>query len=174
MHELHGVLANLTLILCVAAVTSFISHKLRQPVVLGYIMAGLLVGPYLPLPFLADADIVHTLSELGVILLMFSLGLEFSVRKLFKVLPTVGLVTLIECTFMIWLGYTAGRAFGWTSIESVYAGAIIAISSTTIILKAFSEMGVRNKETMAFCSCVHSSCHWRQISGCLMPFTRDF
>lgn len=147
MHEIKDFLANLTLVLGVAALTSFVFHKLRQPVVLGYILAGMIVGPYIPIPLVADSTIVHTLSELGIIFLMFSLGLEFSIRKLFKVLPTAGLVALIQCGFMIWLGYVAGRIFGWTAIESFYAGAIIAISSTTIIVKAFSEMGVRDKVT---------------------------
>lgn len=147
MHEIKDFLANLTLILGVAAVISFVFHKLRQPVVLGYILAGMIVGPYVPIPLIADSAIVHTLSELGIILLMFSLGLEFSIRKLFKVLPTAGLVALIQCGFMIWLGYVAGRAFGWTVVESFYAGAIVAISSTTIIVKAFSEMGIKDKVT---------------------------
>ncbi|EKD42207.1 MAG: Cation:proton antiporter, partial [uncultured bacterium] len=147
MLEIKDFLANLTLVLGVAAVTTFIFHKLRQPVVLGYILAGVIVGPYIPIPLIADSAIVHTLAELGVIFLMFSLGLEFSIRKLFKVLPTAGLVALIQCGFMVWLGYVAGRSFGWTTLESFYAGAIIAISSTTIIVKAFSEMGIRDKVT---------------------------
>lgn len=145
MYVIEGFLANLTLVLGVAAVTSVIFHKLRQPVVLGYILAGMIVGPHTAIPIFADSGTVQTLSELGVILLMFSLGLNFSLRNLFKVLPTAGLVAIIECGFMIWLGYSVGRAFGWTSVESVYAGAIIAISSTTIIVKAFSEKGIKDK-----------------------------
>lgn len=147
MHDTNLFLANLTLVLAVAGLTSFIFHKFRQPVVLGYILAGMIVGPYTPIPLFADSDTIHAISELGVVLLMFSLGLEFSLRRLFKVLPTAGLIALIQCSFLIWLGYAVGRTLGWTSIESFYAGAIIAISSTTIIVKAFSELGVKGKVT---------------------------
>ena len=147
MHQLHNFLANLTLVLGVAAVTAFLFQRLRQPVVLGYILAGMIVGPYIPIPLAVDSDIVHTLSELGIIFLLFSLGLEFSIRKLMKVLPTAGLITLIQCAFMLWLGYITGRAFGWSNIESFYAGAMIAISSTTIVVKAFSELGIRDNVT---------------------------
>jgi CPA2 family monovalent cation:H+ antiporter-2 len=145
MHGAHEFLKALTLVLCTAAVTTVLFQRLRQPVVLGYIIAGLIVGPYVAIPLFADPGIVQTLSELGVILLMFSLGLEFSLRKLFAVGPTAGLTALIQCSIMVWLGYLAGQAFGWTSRESLFAGAIIAISSTTIIAKAFDEQGIRGK-----------------------------
>ena len=89
MPEAHCVdlLTDLAVIMCVAAVTTLVFQKLRQPVVLGYILAGMVVGPHLPVPLFADATLAHTLSELGVVLLMFSLGLEFSLRKLVKVAP---------------------------------------------------------------------------------------
>jgi len=140
-------LANLAVVLGVAAVTTIVFHRLRQPVVLGYLLAGLIVGPHLPVPVSANEALVHTLSELGVILLMFALGLEFSLRKLVRVAPTAGLVALIECSLMVWLGYLAGRAFGWTSFESVFTGALIAISSTTILVKAFAELGIKGRIT---------------------------
>lgn len=145
MPEIKDFLENLTLILVVSAAVSFVFYKLRQPLVLGYILAGMIMGPHIPIPLVADKAIVHTLSELGIIFLMFSLGLEFSPRKLIKVLPLAGLVTLIECTLMIWLGYVMGRALGWTPVESFYAGAIVAISSTVIIAKTFSEQKIRGK-----------------------------
>lgn len=145
MHDAHAFLQALTIVLCTAGVTTFLFHKARQPVVLGYILAGLIVGPNIPIPLVADRRIVQTLSELGVILLMFSLGLEFSLRKLLKVGPTAGVAALIQSSIMIWLGYVVGQAFGWTARESLFAGAIIAISSTTIIAKAFDEQGVRGK-----------------------------
>jgi CPA2 family monovalent cation:H+ antiporter-2 len=132
-------LTDLALIMCVAAVTTTVFQRLRQPVVLGYILAGLLVGPHLPVPLFADEATARELSELGVILLMFSLGLEFSLRRLIKAAPTVGVVAVIQCSLMIWLGYLVGRAFGWTGYEGLFAGAAIAISSTTIIVKAFAE-----------------------------------
>ncbi|WP_257453007.1 cation:proton antiporter [Archangium lipolyticum] len=145
MHGAHDFLKALTMVLGVAAVTSVLFQRLRQPVVLGYILAGLIIGPHVPIPLVADATIVQTLSELGVILLMFSLGLEFSLRKLFQVGPTAGLTAVIQCSLMIWLGFVVGRAFGWTSRESIFTGAIIAISSTTIIAKAFDEQGIHGK-----------------------------
>jgi CPA2 family monovalent cation:H+ antiporter-2 len=145
MHGAHELIKALAMVLCVAAVTSVIFQRLRQPVVLGYIIAGLIIGPHVPIPLIADATIVQTLSELGVILLMFSLGLEFSLRKLLQVGLTAGLTAVIQCSLMIWLGFIVGRAFGWTATESIFTGAIIAISSTTIIAKAFDEQGIQGK-----------------------------
>ncbi|ATB36499.1 Potassium/proton Antiporter RosB [Cystobacter fuscus] len=145
MHDAHDFLKALATVLCVAAVTSVIFQRLRQPVVLGYIIAGLIMGPHVPIPLVADPTIVQTLSELGVILLMFSLGLEFSLGKLLKVGFTAGLTAIIQCSLMIWLGFVVGRSFGWTSRESIFTGAIIAISSTTIIAKAFDEQGIKGK-----------------------------
>ncbi len=133
------------LVLCVAAVTTVLFQKLRQPVVLGYILAGLLIGPHLPVPLVADPHVIHTLSELGIILLMFSLGLEFSLRRLIKVGPAAAVTAVVQCSLMLWLGFTAGRAFGWTTIESLFAGAIVSVSSTTIIAKVFEEQGVKGR-----------------------------
>src|SRR3989454_963527 len=93
----------------------------------------------------ADSAVVQTLSELGVILLMFSLGLEFSIRKLAQVGPTAGLTAVLQSSIMVWLGFMVGRLFGWTTLESLFAGAIIAISSTTIIAKAFDEQGITGR-----------------------------
>jgi monovalent cation:H+ antiporter-2, CPA2 family len=145
MHDAHHFLVNIALVLCVAAVTTVIFQRLRQPVVLGYLLAGAIVSPHTPFPLFADEATIHTLSELGVILLMFSLGLEFSFAKLFRVGPTAGLVAVIQCSFLLWLGYVSGQLFGWTALESLYGGALIAISSTTIIIKAFAEGNVRGK-----------------------------
>ncbi len=135
-------LTDLALIMCVAAVTTLLFQKLRQPVVLGYILAGMVVGPHLPVPLFADVSAAHALSELGVVLLMFSLGLEFSLRRLVRVAPTAGVVAVIQCSLMVWLGYLVGRAFGWTGYDSLFCGAAVAISSTTIIVKAFEEQKV--------------------------------
>jgi CPA2 family monovalent cation:H+ antiporter-2 len=145
MHGTHELLKAIAVVLCVAAVTTVLFRKLRQPVVLGYILAGLIVGPHVPIPLVADRPTVEVLSELGVILLMFALGLEFSVRKLIQVGPTAGLTAVIESSIMIWLGFLAGRAFGWSSRESLFAGAVIAISSTTIVAKAFDERQIRGR-----------------------------
>jgi monovalent cation:H+ antiporter-2, CPA2 family len=140
-------LTSLAVVLCVAGVTTVIFQKLRQPVVFGYLVAGMIVGPHIPIPLVADTETVRTLSELGVILLLFSMGLEFRLSKLIAVGPTAGVIAVINSSLMIWLGYEAGRLFGWTPLESFYAGAIVAISSTTIISKAFLEQGVKGKHT---------------------------
>src|SRR5688572_11595580 len=143
MHDAHDFLQNLALVLCVAAVTTVVFQRLRQPVVFGYLFAGLIIGPHIPIPLVADEGTVHTLSELGVILLMFGLGLEFSLRKLLQVGPTAGLIAVAQSSLMVWFGFLVGQAFGWTPLETVYAGAIIAISSMTIIVKAFAEQRIK-------------------------------
>ena len=145
MQDAHEFLRSLTVVLAVAAITTVVLQRLRQPVVLGYILAGLIVGPHVPIPLVADPGVVQTLSELGVILLMFSLGLEFSLRKLMVVGPSAGLTALLQSSLMVWLGFMIGRLLGWTTLESLFAGAVIAISSTTIIAKAFDEQGVTGK-----------------------------
>jgi monovalent cation:H+ antiporter-2, CPA2 family len=147
MPETHAFLQNLALVLCVAAVTSLVCQRLKQPVVFGYLLAGLIIGPHIPIPLVADEAMVHTLAELGVILLMFALGLEFSLRKLLQVGPTAGVIAVIQTSTMVFIGYVLGRAFGWTSLESVYTGAVIAISSTTIIVKAFAEQKLTGRFT---------------------------
>lgn len=145
MEHQRGFVEDLALVFLVAAVTTVICKKLRQPVVLGYLVAGLIVGPYIPIPLFADLDRVHALSELGVILVMFAIGLEFSFRKLIGLASTSGIIALIQIAMMIWLGYLAGQVFGWTTRESLYTGVMIAISSTMIIAKAFSEHRVGKK-----------------------------
>jgi CPA2 family monovalent cation:H+ antiporter-2 len=139
----HAFLIVLTAVLGVAAVTTVVFQRLKQPVVLGYILAGLILGPSVPIPLFADRQVVQTLSELGVILLMFSLGLEFTVGQLFKLGPTAGITALLQSSLMVWLGFVTGTLFGWTTLESLFAGAIIAISSTTIIAKAFDEQKIK-------------------------------
>ena len=143
MHGSHHFLTALTTVLCVAAATTILFQRLRQPVILGYLIAGLIIGPHVPIPLVADPEIVETLSELGVILLMFSVGLELRLRALLRMAPTAGVTAIVQCSLMVWLGFMTGRWFGWTTIESLFAGGAIAISSTTIIAKAFDEQGVR-------------------------------
>src|SRR5512145_56793 len=109
-------------------------------------LAGLLVGPNLALSFVADPQVVRTLSELGVILLMFALGLDLSLRKLIAVAPTAGLTALVEVNLMLLLGYAAGRALGWSNLECLFAGGVVAISSTTIVVRAFAEQGIRGPQ----------------------------
>ncbi len=138
-------LTDLALILCVAAATTVIFQRIRQPVILGYLLAGMIVGPHLPIPLFADEKVAHALSELGVILLMFALGLEFHLGRLVKVAPTAGVIAVIQCSLLLLLGYLTGTTFGWTSLESLFAGAMIVSSSTTIIIKAFGEETIPRK-----------------------------
>ncbi len=145
MDSSHDFLANLALVLCVAALTSLIFQRLRQPVVFGYLVAGMIIGPHIPIPLVADEQMVHAFSELGVVLLMFSIGLEFNLRKLIAVGGPASVVAMVQATTLIGLGYLIGRIAGWTPIESLFTGAAIAISSTTIIAKAFAEQGVRGR-----------------------------
>jgi CPA2 family monovalent cation:H+ antiporter-2 len=143
MQDAHQFLTALAVVLLVAGVMSVVSQRLRQPVVIGYILAGLLVGPHVPSGLVADTAIVHALSELGVILLMFSLGLEFHLSRIARIGGTAGLTSLIECSAMFFLGFTAAELLGWTPRESLFAGAVVTISSTTVIVKAFEERSVR-------------------------------
>jgi CPA2 family monovalent cation:H+ antiporter-2 len=143
----HSFLQNLAVVLCVAAVATVVFQRLRQPVVFGYLLAGMVVGPHISIPLVADAQTVRALSELGVILLMFSLGLEFNIRKLVQVSRNAGIVALFECSVMVSIGYLAGQMLGFTRIESIFAGAITGISSTTIIVKAFEEQKVKGRVT---------------------------
>ncbi|HEU4383617.1 MAG TPA: cation:proton antiporter [Anaeromyxobacteraceae bacterium] len=143
MHGGLDVLAGLAVVLGVAAVTTVVFQRLRQPVVLGYLLAGLIVGPHVPIPLVADPAVVSTLSELGVVLLMFSLGIEFSLRKLVSLGPTAGVTAVIEMSLVLWLGFTVARLLGWSSLPSLFAGAVVAITSTTLVVKALDEQRVR-------------------------------
>jgi CPA2 family monovalent cation:H+ antiporter-2 len=145
MHDTHQFLSALAVVLCIAAITTVVFQRLRQPVILGYILAGLIVGPHVPFPLVADSSIVHTLSEIGVILVMFSLGLEFSLRKLASVGPTATLTALIETSLMMWIGFNVAQLFGWTTVEGLFTGAVLAISSTTIVTKAFQEQNITGR-----------------------------
>src|SRR5262249_43962586 len=138
-------LRDLALVLCVAAVTTVLFRKLRQPVVLGYLLAGLLVGPHVPVPLLADQATVETLAELGVILVMFAVGLDFSLRRLAAVIPEAGLIGIIQVSSMLWLGYLAGQALGFSVWGSVFTGAALCISSTMVVARVFAEEGVAGR-----------------------------
>jgi CPA2 family monovalent cation:H+ antiporter-2 len=141
-HQPNIFLTNLAMVLCVAAVTTLVFQRLRQPVILGYILAGLLVGPYVPFPLVADKQTIEAFSELGVILLLFGIGLEFTLQKLIRVGAAAAIVAIVEISVQIILGDVAGHLFGWTSREALFAGAMMAMSSTTIIAKAFDELRV--------------------------------
>lgn len=145
MHAI-SFIQDLAVIMLVAGVVTIVFHRLKQPVVLGYIVAGFIIGPHTP-PFglIHDEDTIKTLAELGVIFLMFCLGLEFSLRKLFKVGATAFIAAFLEIVLMIWIGFEIGRWFGWNTMDSLFLGAILAISSTTIIVKALNDLKMKNE-----------------------------
>lgn len=147
MTHLPHLITDLGLILAVAGVTTLLFKKLKQPVVLGYIIAGLLVGPHVSLiPTVVDEEAIKTWSEIGVIFLLFSLGLEFSFKKLVKVGGSASITAVVEIILMIAVGYGAGLLMGWSQMDSIFLGAILSMSSTTIIIRAFDELGVRTRK----------------------------
>lgn len=142
MQESHSYLRDLAVVLCAAAVTTVVSRRLRLPGVFGYVLAGMAVGPHIPIPLSVDQRMVTEFSELGVILLMYALGLEFRLGRVMRVAATSGLAALAETSVMFAIGYTAATLFGWTGMEALVSGAMVAISSTTIVARTFAEQGV--------------------------------
>jgi CPA2 family monovalent cation:H+ antiporter-2 len=145
MHGSPAFVEDLAVVLCVAALISVLFRVLRQNVVLGYLAAGLLVGPYVPIPVFADPERIHALSQLGVILVMFGIGLEFSIAKLVSALPRAGVTALIQLGAMTWIGIAIGRLLGWSAVESVFLGAALSISSTMVVVRAFAERSVERR-----------------------------
>jgi len=146
MHEMDFI-KDLAVIMLVAGVVTVIFHYLKQPVVLGYIIAGLIIGPYTsPFPFISDEKTIRTLGELGVVFLMFGLGLEFSLRKLAKVGATAFVAAIAQIILLIWVGYEIGRFFAWKQMDAIFLGAMMAISSTTITVKALEELGLKKEK----------------------------
>jgi CPA2 family monovalent cation:H+ antiporter-2 len=147
MHAL-TFLEDLAVVMIVAGLVTIACHRLRQPVVLGYMIAGIIIGPHTPpFPLITDQEAIDTLAELGIIFLMFSLGLEFNLRKLRRVGATALVAGVLEIVIMLWVGYEAGRFFGWREIDSIFLGAMISISSTTIIVKALVELDRMKEES---------------------------
>jgi monovalent cation:H+ antiporter-2, CPA2 family len=147
MSQLPVLIQDLAYLLGIAGITTLLFKWLRQPVVLGYILAGLLVGPYFDLlPTVVDRHGVEIWAKIGVIFLLFSLGLEFSFKKLIKVGGTAGVTGIFEVSCMVGLGYLTGRLMGWPIMDCIFLGGIIAISSTTIIIRAFDELGVKSQK----------------------------
>lgn len=132
-----SLVTDLAIVLGVAALAGPLLRALRQPPILGYLFAGLIVGPYLPIPLFADAARVRELSELGVVLVMFAVGLEFSLRRVGEVLPLAGLVAAVQIGGMFWAGHVLGTAFGLPTEGAVFLGASVAISSTMVVTKVF-------------------------------------
>jgi CPA2 family monovalent cation:H+ antiporter-2 len=144
MH-LAPLIVDLAMILAVAAIMSFVFQKIKQPVVLGYIVAGVIVGPHTPpIRLIKDIPGIQTWAELGIIFLMFTLGLEFSFRKLLSVGVTAVNAAVLEVLFFLIAGYAVGYFLGWSVMDSVFLGAMLSISSTTIIIKALDELKMKN------------------------------
>jgi CPA2 family monovalent cation:H+ antiporter-2 len=145
MHEA-TFLSDLAIVMIVAGLVTVLFHRLKQPVVLGYIIAGVIIGPHTPpFPLIRDEETIRTLSELGVIFLMFSLGLEFSLRKLKEVGATALIAAITAILVMLCAGYSLGQGFGWSTMDSIFLGAILSISSTTIIIKVLDELGLKKE-----------------------------
>lgn len=143
MHAMNFI-QDLAVIMLVSGLVTVLFHRLRQPVVLGYIAAGVIIGPHTP-PFelIQDEQTIRTLGGLGLMFLLFSLGLEFDLRRLSRVGVTAFVATLTEIVLMVWIGYEIGRFFGWKPVDRLFLGAMMAISSTTIIVKVLDELDMK-------------------------------
>ncbi|MBR4148045.1 MAG: cation:proton antiporter [Bacteroidales bacterium] len=141
MESLPALFSDLALILVTAGITTIIFKWLKQPVVLGYIIAGFLIGPNFEwFPVINDHTSVETWSEIGMVFMLFGIGLEFSFKKLKKVGGTVGITALTELVTMCLVGFLLGKLLGWSQMDCIFLGAMLSISSTTIIAKAFEDM----------------------------------
>ena len=147
MESLPALFSDLALILVTAGLTTVIFKWLKQPVVLGYIIAGFIIGPNFEwFPVIQDHTSVETWSEIGMVFMLFGIGLEFSFKKLKKVGGTVGITALTELVTMCVVGFLLGKALGWSQMDSIFLGAMLSISSTTIIAKAFDDMKLHREK----------------------------
>lgn len=147
MLHLHSLIIDLALILGAAAVVTLLFKKLKQPVVLGYIIAGVLVGPKFSIfPSVIEVKSIQTWADIGVLFLLFGLGLEFSFKKLIKVGGVAFTTAITEVVLTLVTGFCLGKLLGWNNMDSLFLGAILAIASTTIIIRAFDELGVKNQK----------------------------
>ena len=145
--HLHPLISDLGLILMTAGIAVLLFKKIKQPLVLGYLIAGFLAGPnFIFFPSVQEVNSIEVWAEIGVIFLLFSLGLEFSFKKLMKVGGTASITASVQITTMILLGYLTGQWMDWSQMDSIFLGAILSMSSTTIILRAFDELNVKGKK----------------------------
>ena len=146
MTEIPSLVKDLALILMVAGVVTLLFKRLRQPLVLGYVVAGFLVSPHLPLTMsVVDVDNIHLWADIGVMFLLFSLGLDFSFKKILKMGASPIIATIATISSMLLLGIGTGRLFGWGTMDCIFLGGMVAMSSTTIIYKAFDDLGLRQQ-----------------------------
>lgn len=147
MSHLPLLMNDLALILISAGIITLLFKWLKQPLVLGYIVAGLLAGPYVSIfPTVADTESIHIWAEIGVVFLLFALGLEFSFKKLMNVGGTAFIAASTEVITMLIVGYIVGVLLGWSAMDSIFLGGMLSMSSTTIIIKAFNDLGLRNQK----------------------------
>lgn len=146
MSYLPTLIADLALILISASIITLLFKWLKQPLVLGYIVAGLLAGPYVHIfPTVGDIANVNIWAEIGVVFLLFALGLEFSFKKLINVGSTAFITATTEVISMLLIGYMVGYLLGWGTMNSIFLGGMLSMSSTTIIIKAFDDLGLRSQ-----------------------------
>lgn len=146
-HHLQPLITDLGLILMTAGVAVLLFKKIKQPLVLGYLIAGFLAGSNFDFfPSITDHKSVEVWAEIGVIFLLFSLGLEFSFKKLMKVGGTASITAITQIICMVFIGFSVGHWMGWKTMDSIFLGATLSISSTTIILRAFDELNVKGKK----------------------------
>ncbi|MFM6929177.1 MAG: cation:proton antiporter [Bdellovibrio sp.] len=144
MMHLPTLITDLGIILVIAALVTLLFKKMGQPLVLGYLIAGFLVSQHFPwLPTIQDKESISIWAEIGVIFLLFGLGLEFSFKKLVKVGGSAGFTAVFEVLVMVGIGYIVGRLLGWNSVDSIFLGGILSVSSTTIIVRAFQELNMK-------------------------------
>lgn len=142
MSHLPDLISDLALILISAGVITLLFKWLKQPLVLGYIVAGLLAGPYVHIfPTVVDVENINLWAEMGVVFLLFALGLEFSFKKLMNVGSTAFITAMTEVITMLIVGYLVGHLLGWSTMNSIFLGGMLSMSSTTIIIKAFEDLG---------------------------------
>lgn len=146
MSEELNLVKDLALILISAGVFTVISKALKQPLILGYILAGFLVGPHMGFfPSISSTETVDQWSEIGIIFLMFALGLDFSIRKMIKVGSSALIIAGCKFIGIFLLGFIVGRAMDWTSMESIFLGGLLSMSSTAIVIKAYDDMGLNSR-----------------------------
>ena len=168
MHSFQTIIVDLTLITIYATLATLLFKKLKQPTVLGYILAGICAGPFLRfIPTISDAENTKLWADLGVIFLLFGLGLEFSIKKMFNVGKSATITAVANILFLLFIGYNVGQLLGWSTIDSFFLGSMISMSSTTIIIKAFEDLNIKKQK---FTDLVFGVLVIEDIVGVLMLF----
>lgn len=146
MSEELNLVRDLAIILISAGIFTIISKALKQPLILGYILAGFLIGPSISFfPGVSGMESVHQWSEIGIIFMMFGLGLEFSLKKLMKAGTAAIITSASKLIGMFLIGFLLGQAMGWSTMESMFLGGMLPMSSTIVIVKSYDEMGLKHK-----------------------------